>query len=109
MRPLLVTRQVEVVELGAVVIADQAGHLLEVFWLELQPGGGTVTVRLLTPRHQRLAEETPDRLAPEQPQVARPRAQAEEIVGVGRSQPLKCERERRGIELFPNRDRRVRR
>ena len=70
----LVVRDVEVVELGAVVVADQARHLLEVLGLEVHHGRGAEAVRLLAPRDQRLAEQAADRLAAVEAQVAGPRA-----------------------------------
>ena len=66
----VVARQVEVVELGAVVVADEAGHLLEVLRLELHERRRAEAVGLLTPRHERLREQAPDRLAPVEAQVA---------------------------------------
>jgi hypothetical protein len=37
---LVIARDVEVVELGAVVVAHEAGHLLEVLRFEFHDGGG---------------------------------------------------------------------
>ena len=60
---LCVVRDVEVVKLAAVVIADQAGHLLEAVRLELHHGLGAEAVRLLAPRDQRLPEKAAQRFA----------------------------------------------
>ena len=48
----LVVREVEVMELGAVVVADQPGQLLEMFRLELDDRGGAEAMGLLAPRDQ---------------------------------------------------------
>ena len=50
----LVVRQIEVVELRAVVVAGQPRQLLEVFGLELHDSGRDEAVRLLPPRDERL-------------------------------------------------------
>jgi hypothetical protein len=50
-------------KLAAVVIADQAGHLLEAVRLELHHGLGAEAVRLLSPGDQGLPEEAAQRLA----------------------------------------------
>jgi hypothetical protein len=47
----LVAREIQVVELGAVVVTDETGHLLEMFRLELDHRGGTVAECLLPPRN----------------------------------------------------------
>ena len=47
-----VVRDVEVMELCAVVIADQAGHLLKMFRLELDDRRRAVAMRLLTARDE---------------------------------------------------------
>ena len=88
----LVVRDVEVVELRAVVVADEPGRLLEVLGLELHDGRRAEAVRLLAPRDQRLAEQAADRLAAVQPQVPGPRGQAEELLGLRRAQPLEVDR-----------------
>ena len=56
----LVMRDVEIVELRAVVVADESGHLLEVLRLELDDGAGAVAVRLLASRDECLAELAAD-------------------------------------------------
>ena len=98
---LLVARYVEVVELGAVV-AHQAGHLLKVLGLDLDDRRRAVAMRLLTTGDERLCEETADRFAPVKTQVAFPLAEAEQLVGPRRSQPLKRDRQRVGVELLAN-------
>src|ERR1035437_7921038 len=60
---LRVVRDVEVVKLAAVVITDQAGHLLEPVRLELHHRRGAEAVRLLAPGDQGLPEEAAQRLA----------------------------------------------
>ena len=64
-------RDVEVVELRAVVVADESRHLLEVPRLDVDDRRGAVAVRLLAPRDERLAELAADGLAAEQTQMAR--------------------------------------
>ena len=71
---VVVARDVEVVELGAVVVADETGHLLKVLRLEFHDRGGAVAMRLLTAGDQRLLEEAADRLAAVKTEVALPRA-----------------------------------
>ena len=48
----LVVREVEVVELGAVVVADQPGQLLEMFRLEFDDRGRAEAMRLLAARDE---------------------------------------------------------
>ena len=67
----LVMRDVEVVELRAVVVADEPRHLLEVLRLELDDRRRAEAVRLLPPRDERLAELAADRLATVETQVTR--------------------------------------
>ena len=57
-------------KLGAVVVADEARHLLEVIRLEIDRGRGAETVRLLPARDECLREETADGLAAEQAQMS---------------------------------------
>ena len=89
----VVARDVEVVELGAVVVADQAGHLLEVFRFELHDRRRAEAMRLLPPRDERLREQAADGLAAVEAQVAGPRAEAEHLVRPRRAQPLKVNRQ----------------
>src|SRR5205809_750129 len=72
----LVVRHVAVMELGAVVVADEAGELLEVLGLELEARRGGAPMRLLSPRDNRLLEQTPHRLAAVETQMAGARRQA---------------------------------
>ena len=62
---------VQVVELGAVVVADQAGRLLEMRGLELHDRRRAEAMRLLPPRDERLREQAADGLAAEEAQMAR--------------------------------------
>ena len=59
----LVRRDVQVVELGAVVVTDQARHMLEMPRLELDSRRCAVAVRLLPPRDERLPERAAHRFA----------------------------------------------
>ncbi|MNG40969.1 hypothetical protein D3C84_1298460 [compost metagenome] len=52
----LVVGDIQIVELGAAVVADQPRLLLEMLGLEIDQGRGAVAMRLLAARHQRLAE-----------------------------------------------------
>ena len=100
----LVARDVEVVELGCCCSSrpgrPSAGSARARTRRRVD---GAETVRLLPPRDERLPEQAADRLAAEEPQVARPRAQAEEFVRVRRAQPLKLDRQRVGVEVLPDR------
>ena len=104
----LVARDVAVVELRAVVVADEAGHLLKVLGLELNGRRRAEAVRLLAARDERLFEEASNRLAPVETQMARTRAQAEEFVGQGRSKPLKIDWQDLPVELLADGSRRRR-
>ena len=95
----LVVRDVAVVELGAVVVADQPGHLLEVLGLELDDGRRAVAMRLLPPRDERLAEQAADRLAAEEAQMAGRAREAEELLRPRRAQPLEVDGQLRTIEV----------
>src|SRR5262245_8760726 len=86
-------------ELAAVVVADETGHLLEVRRLELHAGRGAETRRLLTTRDECLREEAADRLAAVDTQVPLSRAQAEQLLRSWRSQPLKRDREGVRVEV----------
>ena len=59
-------------------------------------------MRLLTAGDQRLLEEAADRFATVKTEVALPRAEAEQPVGPGRSQPLERDRQRVVVELLAN-------
>src|SRR5581483_10595415 len=91
---------VEVVELAAVVIADESGHLLEAVGVEVDHGGGAVAVRLLSARHERLAEEAADGLAAVEAQVPGTLGEAEELLGVRRAEPLEVERQSGAVEIL---------
>ena len=67
--------------------------------LEVDGGGRAEAVRLLAARDERLPELAADGLAAEQPQVTRSRRQAEELVGPGRAQPLKRDRQVWTVEV----------
>ena len=58
-----VMRDVEIVEFGAAVVADQAGHLLKMLRLEFHDRGHAAAMRLLPPRDQRLAKQAADGFA----------------------------------------------
>ena len=51
----LVVSDVQIMEFVAAIITDQPRRLLEMRRLEIHDGFGAVAVRLLAPRHQRLA------------------------------------------------------
>ena len=53
----LVMRDVEIVKLRAVVVADETRHLLKMSRLDLNHRAGAETVRLLAPRNERLPKE----------------------------------------------------
>src|ERR1051325_6148146 len=76
----LVARDVEVVELGAVVVAHETGHLLEVLRFELHDRRRAVAMRLLTTGDERLPEEAADCLATVKAEVPLPLAEAEQLV-----------------------------
>ena len=73
----LVVRDVEVVQLGAVVVADESRHLLEMLRLELDDGGGAEAVRLLAARDQRMAEQAAHRFEAVEAQESRTCREAE--------------------------------
>src|SRR5579864_6376308 len=58
-------RDVEIVELRTVIVADQAGQMLEMLRFELDDGRFAEAMRLLPPRDQRLPEETANCLSAE--------------------------------------------
>ena len=76
----LVVRHVQVVELRAAVVADEARHLLEVGGLELEPRRGAHVEGLLPAGHERLPEQAADGLAPEEPEVPGAGRQAEQVL-----------------------------
>ncbi len=95
-----VVRDVEVVELAAVVVTDETRHLLEVLRLYLDSRRGAVAERLLTTCDESLAKLTADGFSPVQSKVAGTGGQAEELVRKWRAQPLKGRRQSRPIEVF---------
>ncbi len=96
---LVVPRDVQVVELGAVVVADESCRLLEVPRLELHRRDGGVTMRLLSARHEALPEQAADGLAAEQPQVPGTRGKAEQLLRIWRAQPLEIDGQLRAVEV----------
>src|SRR5262245_42373823 len=96
----LIVRQIQVVELRAVVVADETGHLLTRRRLGVHDGRRTEAMRLLTPRDERLAELATNRLASVEAQMSRSRGETEQLLGPRRAQPLKRDRQRRPIELL---------
>src|SRR4030095_4634933 len=95
-----VGRNVQVMEFGAVVVANQPRLLLVVLRLELYRRRSAVAMRLLPPREGGLSKHAARRLAPEQAQVAGPRVQAEQLVRPRRAQPLKLDGQRRVVAVF---------
>src|SRR4029453_10199591 len=102
----VVVRDVQVVELGAVVVTRQSSHLLEGFGLEFHDRRDAGAGRLLPTATQRLTELTADRFPAEQPEMSRPRGQTEQLVGPWRSQPLEIDRELGSVEILARRSRR---
>ena len=96
----LVVRDVEVMKLRAVVVADEPSHLLEMLRLDLDDRRGAETVRLLTARDECLTKLAANRFAAVETQVTRTRCQAEELVRPRRSKPLKRERQRGVVEVI---------
>src|SRR4051812_22439315 len=94
---------VEVVKLGAVVVADQARHLLEVFRLELHDRFNARAMRLQPSSDERLPEQASDRLPAVKAQMSRARRQTEKLVWPGRTKPLKMDRQTRRVEFFARR------
>src|SRR5687768_10842456 len=95
-----VPREVEIVELAAVVVADQSCHPLEVLWLELDDRRCAEAVGLLAARDERLREHAADRLAAVEPQMARTHLQAEQVFRPRSSQPLEVDRQYSLTELL---------
>src|ERR1039458_2167194 len=96
-------RNREVVVFAAVVIADQAGHLLEPIRLEVDDGSGAEAVRLLAPGDQGLEKQAAQRFTAVQPQVAGTFGQAEEVRRPRRAQPLEVQRKLRRVEALAGR------
>ena len=88
-------------ELGPVVITDQAGHMLEGLRLELNLRGSAVAVRLLTSCNHGLSEEAAQRFAAIHTQVPWAFIQAEEFFRPRGSQPLKVQWKLRPVEILP--------
>jgi hypothetical protein len=76
----LVVREVEVVELGAVVVADQPGELLEMLGLELDDRRGAEAMGLLAAGDEGLPVQAAQRFASEQSQKTGPRGEAEDFL-----------------------------
>src|ERR1035441_6482024 len=93
-------RNREVVVFAAVVIADQAGHLLEPIRLEVDDGSGAEAVRLLGGGQQGLEKRAAKRITAAQPQVAGTFGQAEEFRRPRRAQPLEVQRKLRRVEVL---------
>src|SRR6266496_403566 len=93
-------RNIEVMEFRTVVVADQTGHLLEMFRLEIDQSGGAETMSLLSPGHQCLAKQAADRFATIETQVAGTCSQAEKFFRPGRAQPLEIQRQLRAVKVF---------
>ncbi len=55
-------------KLGAVVVTDQAGHLLKMPWFKLDERCRAKTMRVLTAGNESLTEETADGLPAVKPQ-----------------------------------------
>ena len=91
-----VVRDVEVVEFGGIVVADEAGGLLVVLRLELDRRRGAVAVGLLAAGDEGLTEGAADRLATVEAQVAGAGREAEQLVWIRRAEPLEGEGEFRG-------------
>ena len=96
----LVVRDVQVVELGAVVVADEAAAAENARGSNSTPVDGAEAVRLLPARDERLAKLAADGLAAVQPQVAGPRGQAEQLLRPRRAQPLEVDRQSVGVEVL---------
>ena len=97
---LLVMGDVEIMEFGAVVIADQPRRLLEMGRVEVHPRGRRIAEGLLAARDQRLGEQAADRLAAEQAQDGRAApARLKIVLGLGRAQPLEVDRQLRAVEV----------
>src|ERR1035441_8564712 len=93
-------RNREVVIFAAVVVADQAGHLLEPIRLEVDHGSRAEAVRLLPPGDQGLEKQAAQRFTAVEPQVAGAFRQAEEFGRPRRAQPLEVQGEFRRVEVL---------
>src|SRR5687768_8270066 len=96
----VVVRNVEIVELRAVVVAHESRALLEVLGLEFDDGRCAVAVRLLPSRDERLLEQAADRFAAEETEAAWTRRKREEFVRPRRAEPLKVDWQHRMIEIL---------
>lgn len=98
-----VVRDVEIVELETVVVADESGELLEVLRLEIDERFGGVAVGLLAAGDERLFEEAADGFASEETKVAGAGGEREELFGEGRAQPLEIDGEFGSVEILARR------
>src|ERR1043166_5332653 len=101
-----IVREVEVMELGAVVIADEAGELLEMLRLKLDDGRRAVAMGLLTTRDQRLTEEAAKRLPTEEAEKSWAGREAEDLVRPRRAEPLEVDWQLGRVEIFTHERRR---
>ena len=95
-----VVRKMEIMELRAVVVADEPRSLLEMLRLEFDDRGRAETMRLLTPGDERLRERAAERFAAKETQAARPRREAEDLLRPRRPQPLEVDRQLRRVEIL---------
>src|SRR5512143_728377 len=93
-------RNVQIVELAAVVVADQAGHLLVTVGFELHDGLGVIAVRLLSPGHERLPEMAAQRFAAVKAEKAGASGEAKQLFRPRGAQPLKIQRKSRTFEVL---------
>ena len=101
MRPhRLVVRDVQVVKLRGVVVADESSGLLEMLRPEINSRGCAERVGLLAPRDERLPKLAADGLAAVQSEITGTRRQAELLVGPWRSKPLKRDRQAPAVEVL---------
>src|SRR5262245_49220838 len=90
-------------KLGAVVVADQPCRLLEMLWLEFDDRGSAEAQCLLAACDERLAKLAADGFAAEQPQMAAPCAETEQLFRPWRTQPLKIDRQVFAVEILADR------
>src|ERR1043166_1192587 len=83
-----VVRKVKVMELGAVVVADEAGELLKIFRLELDHRRDADAMRLLSSSYQRLSEQAAHRFPAMESKVTGTGGEAENFLRPRRAQPL---------------------
>ena len=88
-----IVRQVDVMEFRAVVVTDEAGHLLKMLGLEFNDRGGADAMGLLAARDEGLLERGAKRLAAEETQKTGPRGDTENFLGPWRAQPLEIDRQ----------------